>query len=274
MKIIKYPDGSSYVKIDEYSPRVVMRINSYENLWQLNQYVEVCNHKGYIPTILIPNLIDAQADRRFKNDESSGLKLVLSFLKQMNAKFIIFHPHNAELVEGILGDAVEIMDNSSFIMSTIDYIKKELISANEKSIGETLILMSTDAGGFKPLCKLAEIIEWKGETYSASKSRSWDDVEGTKFIQQIDREDFGGKDILLIDDLCIYGGTIKGIHKLLQGKNCGKIYVATSHITVQNQGSDPVTNYCDHMFTTNSKYDVYTSIDGTKLSNLTIFNYF
>ena len=199
------------------------------------------------PTVVIPNLIDAQADRRFAKDQSSGLKLVCKFLNGLNANFKIFHPHNAEVVEALMGN-VEIIDNSEFIHRVLDEICTD---------EDLLTLMSSDAGGFKPLSKLCDTITWKGEMYSAAKARSWDEKDGTKFVQQIDRQDFEGKDILIIDDISVYGGTFKGLSKLLRERNCGKLYLAVSHMTVQNLGDDPVTNYFDKVFTTNSKYDDY-----------------
>jgi ribose-phosphate pyrophosphokinase len=117
--------------------------------------------------------------------------------------------------------------------------------------------MSSDAGGFKPLMKLCDKIKWKGEVYSASKSRLLDDDNNPVLYQQVDRQDFGGKDILIVDDICVYGGTFKGLSKLLRQRNCGKLYLAVSHITVKNLGVDPVTEYFDMVFTTNSKYDQY-----------------
>jgi len=106
--------------------------------------------------------------------------------------------------------------------------------------------------------KLCDKIEWKGETYSASKYRGYTGKE-TKLFQEVDRLNFEGKDILIVDDICVYGGTFKGLSKLLRERNCGKLYLAVSHMTVQNLGEDPITNYFDKVFTTNSKYDTYTS---------------
>lgn len=249
MKINKYPDGTSYVELENIDTTdFTFKINSYEDLWHLSQFVEVANSNGIKPTITIPNLIDAQADRRFKSNQSFGLKLVLRFLNSLDVKeYKIFHPHNSEVVEMFLGDKVKIIDNYNFISIVLN------------KIGDTnnLILMSSDAGGFKPLMKLCDIINWKGETFSAAKARSWDEKEGTKFIQQIDRKDFGGKDILIVDDLSIYGGTFKGLSKLLRERNIGKLYLAVSHMTVSNLSKDPITNYFNKVFTTNSRFDVY-----------------
>jgi ribose-phosphate pyrophosphokinase len=264
MKINKYPDGTSYVNNTRLGEQV-FRINSYEDLWHLNQFVDAF-HSQYDtittkikPNIIIPNLIDGQADRRFDKGESSGLKLVLNFLKGLDANFQIFHPHNQEVVENAL-DNVEIIDNSKFIQHVFYKLSEVGTSSIQwgEELSKSMILMSSDAGGFKPLMKLCDKIEWKGETFSAAKARSWDENDGTKFVQQINRDDFGGKDILIIDDICVFGGTFKGLSKLLKERNCGKLYLAVSHMTVQNLGEDPVTNYFDKLFTTNSKYDSYS----------------
>ncbi len=269
MKITKYPDGTSYVDIEGVqSPFITHRINSYEDLWHLNQVVDAYNHQGTKPIVTLPNLIDAQADKRFGEYQSSGLKLVCEFLNRMDATFIVFHPHNAEVVEALLDD-VKIMDNAHFINGILHSLVKDKFGDNydnfqRDSFFNNLILMSSDAGGFKPLIKLSDKINWRGETFSASKVRSWDEKDGTKFVQQIDREDFGGKDILIIDDLSVYGGTFKGLSKLLSGKNIGKLYLAVSHMTVQELGEDSVTDYYTKTFTTNSKFDKYYRSDGNK----------
>ena len=272
MNLVKYPDGTSYINSTKLGQQV-FRINSYEDLWHLNQFVDafVDEHKTTTstikPNIIIPNLIDAQADRRFKKGESSGLKLVCEFLNNLNANFQVFHPHNAEVVEALM-DNVEILDNFFFIKSVLAQIENK----------DNLILMSSDAGGFKPLMKLCDKLEWTGETFSASKARSWDEVDGTKFVQQIDRQDFEGKDVLIIDDISVYGGTFKGLSKLLRERNVGKLYLAVSHMTVQDLGNAPtVTDFYDKMFTTNSKFDNYYvrgKAGGYQPDNLEIINLF
>lgn len=286
-EIKKYPDQFSYAKIDiagEYKIPTVnsftFKINSYEDLWHLNQVVDVYTHLGMRPTITIPCLPDAQADRRFNKNESSGLKLVCKFLNKMKANFKIFHPHNAEVVNALM-DNVEIIDNSNFIKQVLYSLSREYDYFNSSKwfgkISKNLILMSSDAGGFKPLMKLCDKLEWTGETESAAKSRKF--VDNKSILEQrIDRTNFNGKDILIIDDICIYGGTFKGLAKLLRERNCGKLYLAVSHMTVQDLGDDPVTNYFDKVFTTNSKYDSYFVKDseagGKQPDNLIVINMF
>lgn len=260
MLITHYPDNSSYVTVERVQDGIITwRLNSYEALHHLEQFVEAYNfrYKGR-PLVTIPNLIDAQADRRFDENQSSGLKIVCKRLNSMNADFKIFHPHNSEVVEALL-DNVTIVDNSLLVSKVLGEFSAEARkTVKDYKKTSNMILMSSDAGGFKPLMKLCDSIGWEGDTFSASKARSWDVETGTKFSQKIDREDFKGQDIMIIDDLCVYGGTFKGLAKMLKARNCGKLYLVVSHLTVQNhKGGDTVFNYFDKVFTTNSKFDDY-----------------
>ena len=254
-KLIKktnYPDGSFYVEVESFNPELEFRINSYEDLWTLTQIKDVYDYNGKPLSVTIPCLLDAQADRRFEKNQSHNLKLVLYQLARLNFENVtIFHPHNAEIVEAIL-NRVTILDNSYFIQQVISKIPVGL-----EDIGKDnhLILMSTDAGGFKPLMKLADKIQWKGETFSASKSRKYEDGK-SKLVQQIDRQDFGGKDVLIVDDICVNGGTFIGLAKMLKERNVGKLYLAVSHLTVSNPNPD-IVNLFEKVFTTTSKNIVY-----------------
>lgn len=277
-KINKYPDGTSYINLDLGSIlgnkdrlETIFKINSYEDLWHLNQFSDCL--RGTKCTVIIPNLLDAQADRRFSPNQSSGLKLVCDLLNSMtNLEFEVFHPHNPEVVEALL-DRVEIIDNSEFIKQVIANLafNSHIENPDKKFIMDT-ILMSSDAGGFKPLMKLCDKIDWRGGTYSASKYRHPGPTidGGSKLVQTVDKEDFKGKDILIIDDISVYGGTFKGLAKLLRERNVGKLYLAVSHMTVQNLGDDPVTDYFDKVFVTNSKYNEYYGKSGLKPKNLEI----
>ena len=275
-----YPDNSFYVEVGNFNKTFVFRINSYEDLWELNQLHDVYKYNNKNAIVTIPNLFTSQEDRRFDITQPFGLKLVLEFLKGMkNFDYKIFHPHNPEVVEAILGDRVEIIDNSEFIdLVLAKGLMGEYTSETEtqwdKILESNLILMSSDAGGFKPLMKLCDKLEWAGETSSASKSRKY--VNGkSELTQVLDRDDFKGKDILIIDDICVYGGTFKGLSKMLKKRNCGRLFLAVSHMTVLELGEDSVGNYFDSVFTTNSKFEEdYTSDGNTSLARVTKFDIF
>lgn len=289
MKINKYPDGTSYVTIPEQwedtQQEIIFKINSYEDVIHLTQLCDVLIYNRVKAHIIIPNLIDAQADRRFNEFQSSGLSTICRILDDYidgyNISVGVFHPHNPEVVEALM-DNVEIIDNSQYIKMVLSKLAvsgeiKGNMLLDEKGYNmDNLILMSSDAGGFKPLMKLCDKLNWKGSTYSASKHRTYIDGK-SKLVQSMDRMNFDGRDILIIDDISVYGGTFKNLSKLLKERNCGKLYLAVSHMTVQHLGEDPVTNYFDKVFTTNSKFDNYfkqTKNGGTQPKNLEIIKLF
>lgn len=263
IKKIKYPDGSFYCDVDLSEivmQDITLRLNSYEDYWFLWQFTETLFHnKIKLNSITIPNLLDAQHDSRFKENQSYNISGTVQHLRQLSLvanQVNLFHPHNSEVVKALFPE-VNIIDNSEFIKEVIWSINgnypKEQIYLNFRK--DNLILMSTDAGGFKPLMKLCDKIGWTGETSSCSKSRKF--VDGKSVLTQLaDREDYNGKDILIVDDISVYGGTFIGLSKLLRERNCGKIYLAVSHITVPRI-SQQLEDAFDGIFTTNSKYDSY-----------------
>lgn len=260
MQIKNYPDGTSFVTIPEEwedtHQKITFRVNSYEDLWHLIQLCEVLTYNRCKAVITIPNLLDAQADRRFSSNQSSGLYCITDVLNDFDdIEFKVFHPHNPEVVEASMCK-VDIIDNFGFIEKVLnDYFHMDANPHPKdfpKEAWDDFILMSSDSGGFKPLMKLCDQLNWQGETYSASKARTKDGMK-----QLVDREDFNGKDILVVDDISVFGGTFKGLSKLLKERNCGKLYLAVSHMTVQDLGVDPVTNYFDRVYTTNSKFEEY-----------------
>lgn len=286
-----YPDNSFYVEVGNFNKTFIFRINSYEDLWELNQLHDVYKYNNKNAIVIIPNLFTSQEDRRFDIAQPFSLKLVLEFLKGMeNFDYKIFHPHNLEVVEAILDDRVEIIDNHDFIndvffnisnyKSFMDFVTKResFIYNNDKGvqIPNNLVVLLPDGGAYKWGVKLMDKLGFDGDVVAASKNRQYVDGK-SKLVQQLPNYDFKGKDILIIDDICVYGGTFKGLAKMLRERNCGKLYLAVSHMTVENLGEDPVTDYFDKVYTTNSKFEFYdkpAKYHGDRLDNLEIIKLF
>jgi ribose-phosphate pyrophosphokinase len=253
-----YPDGTQYVNIIDFSDSLEFRINSYSDLWTLRQIKDVCDYNQQEVNLFIHCLLDSQADKRFNPDESSGLKLVCEFINSMKFKSVsVFHPHNSEVVEALI-DNVDIIDNSKFV----DKVLNKLAPINN------LIMMSTDGGSYKWINKISDKIGFRNEVYGASKSRKYVDGKST-LVQEIDKQDFGGKDILIVDDICVFGGTFVGLAQMLKERNCGKLYLAVSHLTVVNP-SPLLFMLFDKVFTTNSKGFDYVNGEGETPDNLFI----
>lgn len=250
----KYPDGGIYASIQDFSNPVIReRINNYEDLFFIKSLKDVCDYNNIADVELeIPCMFQQQHDRRFKPNESFEIQLVCDFINSCKFKKVwVFHPHSDVTQMGLKN--CHVIDNSTFIKNVLADIEST----------EPPVLLSTDGGSYKWINKLADVIEFPGEVYGANKSR---DAVTHKLVQQIDRQDFGGKDILIADDLCVFGGTFVGLAQLLLTRNVGKLYLAVSHITVRNPNKE-LEKYYETIYCTNSKYDSYD------LANLKILNY-
>jgi ribose-phosphate pyrophosphokinase len=257
-KKIKYPDGSFYAEVESFdNPTIVERINTYEDLFFIKSLKEICDYNNITNVkLVIPCMFHQQHDRRFAPNQSFELKLICEFINSCNfSEVYVFHPHSDATQMGL--NNIRVIDNTSFIKKVFD------------DINSIQILFSTDAGSFKWINKLADSIFFQGEVYAASKSR---DVVTHRLTQIVDKQDFGGKDILIIDDLCVYGGTFIGLAKLLKERNAGKLFLAVSHMTMRMPNKELEQLY-EKIYTTNSKYDSYelNNLNIIKLEQINVF---
>lgn len=262
----RYPDGGIYAEVEDFSnPVITERINSYEDLFFLRSLKEVCDfNKIKDVSLVIPCMFQQQHDRRFQNNQSFELKIVTNFINSCNFSSVdVFHPHSDATQMGL--DNVHVIDNSKFVTEVLEDMNNEQYYRNDVDKTHP-ILLSTDAGSYKWINKLADVLEFKGEVYGANKAR---DQYTHKLTQVIDRQDFEGRDILILDDLCVFGGTFIGLAKLLKERNVGKLYLGVSHMTVKNPSKEMETCY-EKVYCTNSKFDR----DEYDLQNLTVFNHF
>ena len=252
---LRYPDGGIYAVITDFSnPVITERINNYEDLFFVKSLKDVCDYNDIENVELnIPCLFQQQHDRRFHTNESFELQLVADFINSCKFKKVrVYHPHS-DVSGGALKKFLSI-DNTKFITEVL------------KDINTKPILLSTDGGSFKWINKMADVIEYDGEVYGASKSR---DAVTHKLVQMIDCKDFGGRDVLVVDDLCVFGGTFVGLANMLRERNVGRLYLAISRITVKNPNPE-LSNMYDKIYTTNSKFDAH---EYTTLSNLVVYDY-
>lgn len=253
-----YPDGWEYAVItDPERPFVVTeKLNTQKDLFFLKSLKEAMDHIGIGESaqLNIPCLPHQQADRRFEQNQSFDLKVICNEINNLGFRKVhIFHPHS---------DVTEMGIRNFVKISNTDFVQRVLADIFEKT-NETPILLSTDGGSYKWINKLADVLDFPGEVYGASKSR---DAQTHKLTQMIDRQDFKGKNVLIVDDLCVFGGTFLGLASMLRERNVGKIFLAVSHITVPNPNPE-LSKAFDGIYCTNSKYDSY------ELDNLQIYQW-
>lgn len=168
---------------------------------------EVIVRLGYMPY--------QQADRDFSKGESFSLSSFASMLSYLPYSFIgIYDPHS---------DVSPALVRKALRVSNDDFIRKTIVDINDPN----LIILSPDAGAYKKVSKLISNIGFKGEFVAANKYRNTS--SGNIESLELSKQDFEGKPVLIVDDICIGGRTFVELAKVLKTKNVGKLYLAVSH---------------------------------------------
>ena len=254
-KLSKFPDNSIKFMLKEdienrftSVPTIVVRTRliSNDDIIALALVKDVIDNKYVnVKTILkIDYMMYQQDDRRFKTEESFGLKVISNFINTMKwDKVEIFHPHS-DKVEFI--DNCIIKDNQSFIKDCIQDLRvgKEIFQDSTGLKPEWII---PDAGAFKTQFKQIQNIEYPS-FISCMKSRNHTTGEIETIVPA---GNLYGKDCFIVDDICLGGRTFIQIAQKLKEKNCGKLYLIVSH-GVFNQGIEHLLEYFEGIYTTDS----------------------
>src|SRR5574343_282394 len=195
-------------------------------------------------SVIIPYLPYARQDRVMSKNESFSLRVIANLLNSQNyTKVYLFDAYS---------DVSSILINNSVDISNHEFVRTVL---NDNNISNSL-LVSPDAGAYKKIYKLAEYLGYTDDIIMCNKVRNLSD--GSIANINVNTADIGGRDVVIVDDICSRGGTFIGLAKKLRELNCGKIYLIVSHY--ENSADIKVLKqYIDNIYTTTSIYS--SSID-------------
>lgn len=256
-KAWKFPGGEIHVKIKGIiADYVNIKVNLTDSdaiifLALIVDTVRKSNPKVEL-NLFIPYMPYQQADRDFGIDECFSLKTICNFINSMNFnKVIVFDPHSD--VTPALLNSCTVMDNSSFIKDTLYHWMDQY---QGKTYQKDLIILSPDAGAYKKIFSLCEKIGFKGQIECCAKSRNHETGEKTIIVPKFDEN----KDVLIIDDICLAGGTFLGIANQIKNK----CYLAVSH-GIFNNGIDHLLKRFEMIYTTDSRCDCGWMSDKIKI---------
>lgn len=271
-KISKFPDGQQQVVIEaltldifasnnsKHSVEIISRLNNFMDLELILCATKALKRLGVKEIDLyVPYILGARSDRKFEIGSTSYLcDIIAPILNSQNYRNItVIDPHS-HVMEAVFHNLV-IYNNSDLV---------KWVLSNEPFCGKSLddiILVSPDAGASHKIYKLAEQIGYKGDIITCSKER---DTEGklTKCIVPWEEEYFG-KDLIIVDDICDGGATFVNISKelkeLTRDFSSPKIYLIVTH-GIFSKGFGELNKYFDVIYTTNS----YQDLNPNDLSNL------
>jgi len=241
-KVIKYPDGQINIQVDDFLPKVEIRINSYEDLFILKSIADVYKlHNKELSELIVPCLFGQRSDRRFQENESFGLKLICDFINSFGFKKVSLFDTHSDV-------SLALIDNSRKI-SSFQYVDESLseISKFGITVNKDLVLVSPDAGAYKKVFKYAEDLNLP--LVAANKFR---DLKGNVTLNILG--DVIGKNCLIVDDILDGGFTFHLLAKQLKEQGASKVYLYVSHAYF-NKGVD-FSEYIDHFYCTNSIKDI------------------
>ena len=265
-KLSKFPDNSIKFILKEdienrftSVPTIVVRTRllSNDDIIVLALVKDVIDNKYVnVKTILkIDYMMYQQDDRRFKTEESFGLKVISNFINTMKwDKIKIFHPHS---------DKVEFIDNC-IITSNQSFVEDAVLDVRSYTFNRFPYWVIPDSGAFKTQFKQIENIEYPNFiTCMKSRNHEIGDIETV-----VNVGDLSGQACFIVDDICLGGRTFIQIAQKLREKNCGELYLIISH-GVFNQGIEHLLEYFDYIYTTDS----ICNIEHEKLKIYKLNNY-
>jgi len=230
---------------------IATRLNSSESIMRLMMANDALRRAGAASiNCFIPYLPYAQQDRVCSAGESHSLKVMSDLINSMKFDLVsVLDPHS-NVVEATIDNLV-VLDNISFVREVLDDIETGHIN-----------LVVPDAGAAKKVDKLLPLFESRGidvNVVVCSKARNFKDSSITSTVVPVIDNDW---DILIVDDLCLAGGTFMKIMDEIDKQKTAnsrpldyKAYLATTH-GIYNAGFEKLDEYFDKIYCTNSWQDI------------------
>lgn len=252
--------GEVHVKIKDSLPNlkttqvtIYARANSSDDIMRILLTDDALKRMGYTNiSLFMPYTPYARQDRVMVDGEPFSLKVFTDLIKLCDFhKVFVFDPHS-DITPTLLEHNISVISNKEFVFKcllSISDLPKPILSDDEKEFRNTLkgspLFISPDSGAFKKIFKLASELNYKDEIILCNKARNLND--GKIMAYAVDKQDLGGRNCVIIDDICSKGGTFIGLAQELKKRNAGKIYLIVSHyegsanpIDLSNSGIEAV----------------------------------
>jgi ribose-phosphate pyrophosphokinase len=182
----------------------------------------------------------ARQDRVCDKGESFSILVFADLINSMNfSRITIIDPHSAVTEAALRPDRVitqfELLNYNTDLlarMSKVGYI------------------IAPDAGAGKKLKPFVDLFDGTKPLVCAEKVR--DMSTGAILKTEVKHDDFSGRDVMMVDDICDGGRTFIEIAEVLKKKNVGKICLYVTH-GIFSKGLEPLfASGIDEIFTTDS----------------------
>lgn len=243
----KFNDGTCYAHIDcsKFEPHapITWLYDSDEEVMQLWHLIQHCKDKeGYRRPLCIPYIPNARQDRTKNPDDVFTLKYFAQLINALHLDEIdAFDLHSD--VGAALINHIHVQSPAALINSIMDEMPDSLI-------------FYPDEGAY---------LRYRGDLPVPSifgiKQRNWEDQHIEKLVIGGEKHLIANHNILIVDDICGSGKTIKHAATQLKKLGANKIYVYVSHCEntvlephINGQSLVDIPDLIEKIYTTNSIY--------------------
>lgn len=225
-KSFLFPGGEISVKLKAHDYRFFHstgQITILANLTNANDIMELVMVKDALGRIVPGNTVNlfmpyvpyARQDRVCDKGESFSLYTFAKLINLLNFNSVIICDPHSEVTPALI--------NNVKVISQFDLVNKNLALTNRII---HCVLVSPDAGANK---KTAEIAKYLGHDSFVRADKLRDLTNGNIKETIVYCDDFKGKDVVCVDDICDGGRTFIELAKVCKAKNCGKFILYVTH---------------------------------------------
>lgn len=252
-----FPGGEPHIKITSDIPpgasiTITHRARSFQDIGLIMMATDALRRMGAAKiSLFLPYFPAARQDRIMVPGEPLSVKVYADLINALQFQQVtVFDPHS-EVTPALL-DHCKVVHNHAFI--------REVCA----DIGEALCLVSPDGGALKKIYQLSTSLDGI-EVVECGKSR---DVKTGKLKNfKVYADDLGGKNCLIVDDICDGGGTFVGLAEALKQKNAGKLFLAVSH-GIFSKGTEALLPHFDKIYSTDSVHSILNHVKILKIKSL------
>jgi len=197
--------------------------------------------------LFLPYFPGARQDRLMVDGEPFTSAVYVKLLDKLGFEEITSFDLHSDVVGGMFG----VLDTKFIQISNHKFVWEVLKDLYPQYDAKMPILISPDAGSNKKIGSLAKYLSQYNtlDVVKCDKTRDVKTGEITNF--EVYADDLGGRDCIIVDDICDGGGTFLGLIEKLYEKNAGKVYLVVSH-GIFSRGLKELSAVFNGIYTTDS----------------------
>lgn len=250
-----FPGGEVHVRLKSTElPKIVwigISVRSGNDIMLLLLMTDALRRAGVKSVNLyMPYVPYARQDRVCNYGEALSIKVFGDLINAQNYdNVIVVDPHSD--VTGALLNNLYIENNYSLVMSSLNYLNRELDL-------DKLTIVGPDAGAAKKCHNLVSHIMKQNSLFGVSmknvqyaQAEKHRDLKTTEIIETKVNDDVSGRDCVIVDDICDGGRTFTELAKVLKEKGANKIFLIVTH-GIFSKGLKPFDGIIDYVISSNS----------------------